>query len=367
MVAKNDRDERIAGGTRGEPGRSLSVLVGDGVEDSALEGQARAERGSHFKLKMEAPSMKFSEVAIVIPTFRRTEILIQCLRQLPCSEQDLDVIVTDDGDAELTRQALHQEFPRVTVVQGPQKGPAANRNCGAKATTAPLLIFLDDDCIPSPDLVERYSRFADENPGIDVFEGRITAIGKRKGFADYCPDNETGGHLWSCNFAIRHALFDKIGGFDEHFPFAANEDMALYLRAKSESLVKFLPDAQVRHAWQRRSGAKPLRHAGLSTLLFIQLYYPDHIQARVRSHLHAAARTAIITLSAHIREHAFADPLHYFRRIAYDLKIAIVAAGWSHRAGLSRFLFPPCCNGCNQILTQLASPRDHPVIYPDQG
>lgn len=305
-------------------------------------------------------SLKSDHIAVIIPTFRRIDKLILCLKGLSLSQGNFSIVVSDDGDAEQTRLALHQEFPRVTVVQGPRKGPAANRNCGARATTAPFLIFLDDDCIPSPGLVQAYLLAAEGSPQIGVFEGRINAIGKRKGFADCVPENLTGGHLWSCNFAIRHSLFDKIGGFDERFPFAANEDMALYLRARSESTIQFLTDAQVSHAWERRSGAKPLRHSGLSTLLFIQLYYPHTVRTRVRSHLHAAARTVIFTLFTHIRERALSDPLHYFRRIAYDLKIAIVAAGWHHRARLARFLFPPCCDKCNQILAQLADSTTMP-------
>jgi len=41
-----------------------------------------------------------------------------------------------------------QRFPEVEWRQGPRKGPAANRNFGAKFSDSEWLIYIDDDCIP---------------------------------------------------------------------------------------------------------------------------------------------------------------------------------------------------------------------------
>ena len=34
---------------------------------------------------------------------------------------------------------------------------------------------------------------------------------------DCAPENTRGGYLWSCNFMISAALFERIGKFDDRF------------------------------------------------------------------------------------------------------------------------------------------------------
>jgi hypothetical protein len=118
---------------------------------------------------------------------------------------------------------------------------------------------VDDDCIPDQNLIAVYRDAALENPGIGVFEGRISAVGEPSSYADVAPINETGGKLWSCNFAIRRELFVKIDGFDDRYPFPAMEDIDLYWRVKKHSQVLFLPDARVWHAFEMRLGWKIVR------------------------------------------------------------------------------------------------------------
>ena len=38
-------------------------------------------------------------------------------------------------------------------------------------------------------------------------------------------ENVTGDLLWSCNLAIRHDLFERLGGFNEDFLEAGGEDV----------------------------------------------------------------------------------------------------------------------------------------------
>src|SRR5580692_1931106 len=100
--------------------------------------------------------MALPSVAIVIPTRNRHELLKRCLSRLTPyvgEHPECTIIVSDDGDSLQTRKALAEELARVQVVQGPVRGPSANRNCGAAHATAELLIFLDDDCIPDENLI----------------------------------------------------------------------------------------------------------------------------------------------------------------------------------------------------------------------
>ena len=71
--------------------------------------------------------MKFS---VIIPTCHRPELLAQCLRRLADSEAE--IIVTDDSRDDATRVLVERDFPRAHWTAGPRRGPAANRNHGAR-------------------------------------------------------------------------------------------------------------------------------------------------------------------------------------------------------------------------------------------
>jgi len=119
--------------------------------------------------------MAIHATAIIIPTRNRHELLKRCLgRLIPYLRvhPECTIIVSDDGDALQTRKTLAERLCEVQVVQGPCRGPAANRNCGAAHAAAELLIFLDDDCIPDPDLIAVYQDAALSNPKVGVFERR---------------------------------------------------------------------------------------------------------------------------------------------------------------------------------------------------
>jgi len=295
--------------------------------------------------------MKEVSIGIVIPTFQRVHLLIRCLEKLPAS--GVEIVVSDDGNAEATRQYVEPMFPNVRVVQGPKRGPAANRNNGARHMNAELLIFLDDDCIPDDGLVEAYREAVAALPEVGIFEGRISPLGIPKGFACSVPDNETGGYLWSCNFAVRRKVFVKTGGFDERFPFAANEDMDLHLRLQKAGTCKFIRSARVFHYYETRSGPKPLRHKGLSSLLFLHLHEPNELGKRAIGFLKVAARIVLFDVPKRVRMGQLSHPFHLFRLVSYELKLSLVVLFWDERARLARLLYRPCCTGCKSIMEML--------------
>jgi GT2 family glycosyltransferase len=191
-------------------------------------------------------------LSVVIPTCDRPVLLRACLLQLQASaqtypRQNYTIIVSDDGRTSLARPALAAEFPNVTWVEGPRRGPAANRNTGAAAARGDVLVFLDDDCLPQPGLLSAYAAaFAD--PALLAAEGRIRGDRPHKRMDEVAPLNETGGVFWSCNIGIRRDFYVKIGGFDERFPAAAMEDIELQKRILKLGVeILFLPEALVIH------------------------------------------------------------------------------------------------------------------------
>jgi GT2 family glycosyltransferase len=296
-------------------------------------------------------------VAIIIPTRDRPDALGRCLGQIfpyVAAHPECTIVVSDDGDASQTEGALAAEFPGVRVVQGPRRGPAANRNCGAAHAQGDLLIFLDDDCRPEPNLVAEYQRAAAAEPECSVFEGRTSAEGGAPGFGHVAPENETGGHLWSCNFAIRRRLFDGVGGFDERFPFPAMEDIEFRFRVSAQSPLRFVPGARVFHAYERRVGWRVTKHHSLSFVLYMHLHGLKQTGMGPAYQVKAVAHLAAGGLKQLLRGKDAEDPLHLLYTLITNSELAIITVFWRFHALLARIFYPACCTGCETIHAALA-------------
>lgn len=217
--------------------------------------------------------------SVVIPTYRRRQQLCQCLEGLapyfnPSGKRPpvgtIEVIVSDDAKDEELRLLLQQRYPWCCYTQGPSRGPAANRNHGARQARNDWLAFTDDDCLTQPGWIESFALTAAH---YDVMEGRTSAAGTRIRVDEECPINETGGYLWSCNFAIRRKCFFQLGGFNEHFPAAAMEDVELNRRINKAGLRRqFVASAEVRHPWRQRKGRHFLRAKAGSIATYVALH-----------------------------------------------------------------------------------------------
>ncbi len=223
-------------------------------------------------------------LSVIIPTCNRPELLRLCLAQLADNIQKFDrglyeVIVTDDSSDDQTKEMIANDFIWIRYIKGPRKGPASNRNNGARNADGDWLIFLDDDCIPDSTLVSAYLGTIKKNPGIKVFEGKIYADRPQKRFDEIAPINLQGGYLWSCNFCIDKLIFDSIGGFDEDYPYASMEDMDFHKRlVKNGQAVLFESSASVCHPWRKRKG----RDWFEKELESLQIYLKKHPEEKKR-------------------------------------------------------------------------------------
>jgi GT2 family glycosyltransferase len=204
--------------------------------------------------------LRCPKFSVIIPTCNRNDQLARCLDCLAPNAQTLDykcyeVIVSDDGRSPAAEEMIRTRYPWAQWLSGPRRGPAANRNFGAKHARGEWLVFTDDDCLPSSGWL---SAFWASTGFTNVLEGLTRADRERQSYAEEAPLNLTGGYLWSCNFAIRKATFENVGGFDENYPAPAMEDCDLRetLREKGFKSL-FVKEAAVVHPWRP---AKPLEH-----------------------------------------------------------------------------------------------------------
>jgi GT2 family glycosyltransferase len=192
------------------------------------------------------------KVSVVIPTCNRLDLLARCLDSLDSklqgvTEGQYEVVVTDDAHAQPAEDLIKTKYPTVRWVQGPARGPAANRNCGAKASRGEWVAFIDDDCVASTDWIKSLLQVI-ETGTLDVIEGKTVIPEKIDNPFYHGVENLEGGSYWSCNLAFQRERFFSIGGFDEDFSYAVAEDMELAHRfTKSKFRAKFCPEALVYH------------------------------------------------------------------------------------------------------------------------
>lgn len=195
-------------------------------------------------------------ISVIIPTCDRNDLLARCLTALSPARQtfpaaDYQVIVSDDGFARDARQLVQQEYSWVRWVPGPRKGPASNRNCGAREAAGDWLAFVDDDCVPDPAWIEEIFR-AIQIDAPDIIEGKTICPEKRDDPFEEHVENLTGGLYWSCNLAVRRTVFLQLHGFDEDFLQAGGEDMEFAWRIKKLGLrTAFASRAVVFHPVRR--------------------------------------------------------------------------------------------------------------------
>ena len=222
--------------------------------------------------------------SVVIPTYERPDDLRICLNSLSeefqQGSQTYEVIVTDDSKSDKSKKMVKKEFPDVSWGKGKQNGPAGNRNAGVKRAQGQWIVFLDDDCIAQVDYLNAYAKAIRANPGTQVFEGRIFANRPRITWAEGCPENSSGGMLWTSNLCIKKSLFFEIGKFDERFK-VAYEDVEFAHRLKQrKTKTVFVSDAAVCHPWRSlRSGGKNWKSKGYqieSLLLFLDKHSDAH-------------------------------------------------------------------------------------------
>ena len=102
------------------------------------------------------------DVSIVIPTCSRKDILRRCLAALARqSHESFEVIVVDDESTDGTPEMLeafatdHPDLRFRWYRNQPRRGANPSRNRGVQASQGAFIAFLDDDCIPADDWLER--------------------------------------------------------------------------------------------------------------------------------------------------------------------------------------------------------------------
>ncbi len=204
-------------------------------------------------------------LTVSLCTFNRSAVLAECLAAL-CRQQlppgIFDITVINDGSTDDTAALLDGvRWPiPVRVIHRDNGGLAAARNSGLAVTTAPLVLFINDDTIAPPDLIESHLRAHAETPGgavlggfvqpPEAMEGALTAAVESGGLMFCFEVLSTASHnppqfFYTCNVSAPTDAVRAAGGFDESFRHYGAEDTDMGLRVGLP--IRYLPGATAMH------------------------------------------------------------------------------------------------------------------------
>jgi len=204
--------------------------------------------------------------SVIVPTHDRRELLertLLCLSQQTVDLSTVEVIVVADGcsDGTLDMLRFHRwPFP-LRVLRHSQRGPAASRNAAAAVARAPVLIFLDDDVMAAPDLVDKHlAAHSDGVPTVAIgrlspasmpgvpgwwrwLEGQLDSQYR----AMLCGKRRVDGVcLYSGNCSMSREAFLQMQGFNEKLEHS--EDIELGMRLEKAGVsFRLALDASAEH------------------------------------------------------------------------------------------------------------------------
>jgi GT2 family glycosyltransferase len=212
-------------------------------------------------------------LSIIVVTYKRPELLRQTVAGLlPQLGGDAEILVVDqcaeagEGQVFAGMEAVrYQNLPFANMVKA--------RNQGIADARGEIILFVDDDVIPGPDLIRCHLE-AYSDPMVGGVAGRIfeglgpfaerldtRALDEAMGFWYTHFDHAERSFLQTargCNMSFRRDLLVAIGGFDRHFHcFRDDSDVCFSVRRLGYHIL-FCPEASLVHLAIARGGTREM-------------------------------------------------------------------------------------------------------------
>lgn len=188
-------------------------------------------------------------VSIIIPTYNGAQKLPHIIKAIQeQSSQPEEVIVIVDGSTDNSVSVLHKlqkDYDKIKVVKQENKGRAAVRNKGAYEAKGELLLFFDDDMLPTNNCVCQHLLHHQTISGtiltgaqIDIGDKSRSDLQQYKSYLSYKwskplqkeklePLTDTEIFITASNFSISSKTFNQLNGFDERLTDAEDYDLAV--------------------------------------------------------------------------------------------------------------------------------------------
>ncbi len=190
--------------------------------------------------------MESLKVSIVIPTYNRKNELRKLLDALNNEDypfSNFEVIVVDDGSRDGTAEFMESyasHFNLVTICHKENMGSAASRNDGVRTAANEIILFLDDDLVPSRGIIRNHIKHHSKSNCAVIGNIKYRKTFSTRWVSRYL--STRGVHkikptrripfkcFWTSNTSIRKEHLLKAGLFDEQFKGAGGEDTEIAYR-----------------------------------------------------------------------------------------------------------------------------------------
>jgi glycosyltransferase involved in cell wall biosynthesis len=219
--------------------------------------------------------MSQSLISAIICTHNREQYLGLAIDSLLHADfTDFEIIVVDNASTDGTRQVVETRLPnpKLRYIYEPVTGLSVARNTGAKNSQSPIIAYLDDDAIATPQWLRVLYSAYENHPKLAIAGGKVTLIWP-EGITPppWLSDNLAGnlgaynlGDQWveiknpgltprGLNYSIRRSFLEKIGGFDVNLGrvgkrLLSNEELQMTELALEQGWqVAYVPEALVAH------------------------------------------------------------------------------------------------------------------------
>lgn len=204
---------------------------------------------------MQGAGAEKAFISVIIPNRNGAQTIDKCLEAAFRSRYDnFEVIVVDDCSEDNSVEIIRR-YPCRLIRLPEHSGAAAARNAGAREARGEVLFFIDSDCIMKEDTLDVAVRAYYTRPEA-VTGGTYTPIAHDRGFFSTFQSlfvNYSETKYPRPDYVATHAMlipkeiFEKSGGFDEHFmPILEDVEFSHRLRRSGVSL-RMEPTLQVEH------------------------------------------------------------------------------------------------------------------------
>lgn len=181
--------------------------------------------------------------SIIIPTYRRPQLLSVCLdtlAKLDYPRDSFEVIVVDDGSENPPEDVVRtiQDKLDIRLLVKTHAGPAPARNFGAASAKFRFLAFTDDDCSPAPDWLTKLAERFTVNPGLGIGGRIVNALTENQYstasqlvveylYTYFNADPQNARLFTASNMAFPKEEFYQAGSFEKAFVNPGGEEREL--------------------------------------------------------------------------------------------------------------------------------------------
>lgn len=216
-------------------------------------------------------------VSLAIPTLGRETVLVETIEySLALEPSAIEIIVVDQTsqhEIETDRRLKNLESEGLIqcFYQAPSIPCAMNR--ALREAKSELLLFIDDDVIPDPNLIAAHIA-GHQHPGVVAVVGQVLQPGESPidtksvegqiglkrdlGFCFRSTQAASVANVMAGNLSVKRELAIAAGGFDENFIGVAFRFETEFARRllRQAGVIRYEPTASIRHLAAERGGTR---------------------------------------------------------------------------------------------------------------